>query len=121
MRKYSIVFIILGVIGVGGYFSYQAYLQSKIRTTPIVDPDVAHATAYSLAEVSAHAVASDCWTIVDSKVYNLTSFIPSHPGGDAILPACGSDGTELFNSVKQHERENANETLVLYQIGILMQ
>jgi cytochrome b involved in lipid metabolism len=49
------------------------------------------------SEVAQHDSASDCWTIIDGSVYDLTSYIPRHPGGDDILEACGTDGSSLFN------------------------
>lgn len=36
--------------------------------------------------------------IIRSKVYDVTSYIPSHPGGSAIIQGCGKDGTELFET-----------------------
>ena len=77
------------------------------------------ASGYTASDVAAHASASDCWTIVDGKVYNITSFIPSHPGGPAIIQACGKDGSSLFHSVPQHDRVNAQATLDQYFIGNL--
>jgi len=50
------------------------------------------------AEVSQHDSENDCWTIIDGNVYDLTSYIPRHPGGDEILRACGADGSTLFNT-----------------------
>ncbi len=119
MKKYILILIVLIAVATGGYFGYLCYLSSQIRTTPLVNPDTASSTSYSLLDISAHSVASDCWTTVDEKVYNLTSFIPSHPGGNAILPACGTDGTALFGSVRQHGQVDAQATLYMYQIGIL--
>lgn len=55
-------------------------------------------TTYTLAEVSAHATASDCWLAIDGKVYDVTGFIPGHPGKDAILQGCGKDATTLFQT-----------------------
>lgn len=52
---------------------------------------------YTRAEVATHNSASDCWTIINGNVYDLTSYIPRHPGGDEILAACGTDGSSLFN------------------------
>jgi cytochrome b involved in lipid metabolism len=50
------------------------------------------------AEVSQHNSENDCWTIINGKVYDITSYIPRHPGGNEILLACGKDGTSLFTS-----------------------
>lgn len=49
-------------------------------------------------EVATHNSEDDCWTIIDGMVYNITSYIPRHPGGDEILRACGTDGTTLFQT-----------------------
>lgn len=53
-------------------------------------------SAITAAVVATHSSADDCWTIVSGKVYNITEYIPRHPGGDTILQACGTDGTTLF-------------------------
>lgn len=52
----------------------------------------------SLEEVAKHNSKSDCWSVIDGKVYDLTSYIPRHTGGDEILRACGVDGTSLFQN-----------------------
>ena len=35
----------------------------------------------SAAEVAKHSSIDDCWILVNGKVYDLTKFAPSHPGG----------------------------------------
>ncbi len=52
--------------------------------------------AFTKENVAEHAAKTDCWTIVSGKVYDITSYVPRHPGGDEILMACGTDGTSLF-------------------------
>lgn len=52
--------------------------------------------AFTKENVAEHATKTDCWTIVSGKVYDITSYVPRHPGGDEILKACGADGTSLF-------------------------
>jgi cytochrome b involved in lipid metabolism len=53
---------------------------------------------YSLADVAAHNSASSCWTAINGKVYDVTSWIGRHPGGRAaILSLCGTDGSAAFN------------------------
>ncbi len=49
------------------------------------------------AEIAKHNSATDCWLIIDGKVYDVTSYLPYHPGGPGqILPYCGSDASAAF-------------------------
>lgn len=50
-------------------------------------------------ELGTHATESDCWIAVDGKVYDVTSWLPTHPGGkDLLLLSSGRDVTNLFQS-----------------------
>ncbi|KAJ7973787.1 Cytochrome b5 [Quillaja saponaria] len=51
---------------------------------------------YREAEVSLHNKRTDCWIIIKNKVYDVTSYVEEHPGGDAILTHAGDDSTEGF-------------------------
>jgi outer membrane biosynthesis protein TonB len=69
---------------------------------PVTMPTAAPACQmqqYTLADVAQNAVASKCWVSLYGVVYNLTSFVGTHPGGSVILSLCGTDGTSTFNSV----------------------
>lgn len=51
----------------------------------------------SISEVATHNSATDCWTIVDGVVYDVTSFVSRHPAGSsAIKEMCGVDASEDF-------------------------
>ncbi|KAG6421025.1 hypothetical protein SASPL_117574 [Salvia splendens] len=52
--------------------------------------------AYTKADVSSHNKRTDCWIIIKDKVYDVTSYVEEHPGGDAILVHAGDDSTEGF-------------------------
>ncbi|KAL3421371.1 hypothetical protein PVAG01_07817 [Phlyctema vagabunda] len=42
----------------------------------------------------------DAWTTLGGKVYNITPYLPYHPGGEPELMKCaGRDGTRLFGEV----------------------
>lgn len=42
----------------------------------------------------------DAWSVYLGKVYNITPYLPFHPGGQGeLLRAAGKDGTALFNDV----------------------
>ncbi|GIW62642.1 MAG: hypothetical protein KatS3mg090_0468 [Patescibacteria group bacterium] len=78
---------------------------------------------YTMAEVAQHSSKSDCWMIIHDKVYDVTSFIEKHPGGDSILQGCGKDATELFEtrpmgSGTPHS-DKAKENLENFYIGDL--
>lgn len=75
------------------------------------------AKSYSRKQVAAHNKASDCWTIVNGRVYNLTRYVAKHPGGRSrIVRICGKDGTSAFRG--QHGSSGKpNRTLAAYRIG----
>jgi cytochrome b involved in lipid metabolism len=69
------------------------------------------------SEVALHTSATDCWSIVNGKVYNLTSYVNSHPGGAAnIKNICGKDGSSAF--ANQHGTASTpNNVLSNYLLG----
>ena len=51
------------------------------------------------SEIKKHNSRGDCWSIIEGKVYNLTSFVQQHPGGiELIASICGIDGSAAFSS-----------------------
>ncbi|KAI9926331.1 hypothetical protein AWENTII_007116 [Aspergillus wentii] len=55
-------------------------------------------------EVEKHASAASCWVAIHGSVYDVTDFIPSHPGGSSVILRCaGKDATDEFDSV--HDKE----------------
>ncbi|OJT06653.1 Cytochrome b5 reductase 4 [Trametes pubescens] len=44
-----------------------------------------------------HRTRDDAWSSFSGKVYNLTAYLPYHPGGEKeLLRVAGRDGTKLF-------------------------
>ena len=76
-------------------------------------------TTYTLAQVKAHNKASDCWTAINSDVYNLTSWEDQHPGGASnIISLCGTNGTAAFTA--QHGGQGRPKSeLAQFKIGVL--
>jgi cytochrome b involved in lipid metabolism len=59
--------------------------------------------SFAADEVAKHNKESDVWVIIGGEVYNVTKFLPDHPGGKkAILNFAGKDATEEFDML--HER-----------------
>lgn len=64
-------------------------------------PDVAYTGLLTIwAKVGRHTTSESCWMVIDSKVYDVTSFLLEHPGGDDILiDSSGRDATREFEDV----------------------
>lgn len=74
------------------------------------------------ATVSSHNSSSDCWLIINNKVYNVTQYIPYHPGGQQrIISYCGKDATQAFDTKggKGSHSSGAKNTLGNYYLGDL--
>ena len=98
--------------------SFEAATSTPVAasTSPVV---IKTATTYTLADVAKHAGASSCWSTINGKVYDLTSWIDEHPGGpEDILSICGSDGSAAFNAQHGGERQPA-AMLATFYIGDL--
>ena len=73
---------------------------------------------YNLSEVSNHCSPDDCWLVIFDRVYNVTSFLQEHPGGEYIMMEfAGRDATIPFRSTR-HGRDSY-QMLSNYLIGIL--
>ncbi|EIW80311.1 glyoxylate dehydrogenase [Coniophora puteana RWD-64-598 SS2] len=54
----------------------------------------------SSQQVAEHSSAESCWIIVHGKVYDVTQFLPEHPGGSRIiLKYAGQDATEAYDPI----------------------
>ncbi|CAM9279544.1 unnamed protein product [Lampetra planeri] len=71
---------------------------------------------YTLEEIRQHNMNTDTWLIIHDKVYDITSFLEEHPGGEEVLlEQGGSDATESFEDVGHST--DAREMLQQYFIG----
>jgi len=119
----AIVSFILGALGVG-LFLFQYPRRKTTPTTSKAAAAVAATTTqprvlqkYTKEDVAKHCKEDDAWIIVDGKVYDVTEFVPLHPGGDSILNHVGGDSTEGFKG-PQHPA-SVWDLLLKYHIGEL--
>jgi len=55
---------------------------------------------YFMDEVMRHNMKDDCWIVIDDKVYDITDFIPVHPGGqNLICTVAGKDASDFFHQL----------------------
>ena len=85
--------------------------------TPTPTTTQSGSKTFTRAEVALHNRESDCWTHVDGKVYDLSKWLPEHPGGSAlVLVMCGVDGAAAF---RDHHKSDQDNALSTYYIGNL--
>ncbi len=74
---------------------------------------------YSMAEVAAHNSAASCYTAIEGAVYDVTSYVSKHPGGQsAIKSICGVEGSAAFGG--QHGSSGKpSSVLAQFKIGFL--
>lgn len=86
--------------------------------TPATEP-VKPKGVYSMADVQAHATVGDCWSAINGSVYDLTTWVSRHPGGEnPIKGLCGTDGSAKFNR-KHASGTKPQSMLALLKIGTL--
>lgn len=93
-------------------------------TPPASTPQPTSGTSpktFTLAQVAAHASITSCYSVVQSTVYDLTSWISKHPGGaGAIKSMCGVDATAAFAGQHGGQARPVSE-LAGFKIGTLVQ
>ncbi|KAF4613846.1 hypothetical protein D9613_007519 [Agrocybe pediades] len=66
-----------------------------------------------------HNKRDDAWSAFNGKVYNMTAYIPFHPGGEKeLMRVAGRDGTKLFAST--HAWVNVDFMLDQCLVGFLI-
>ncbi len=118
MKKYIIgsVIVLIAIIVTGFILTQKTSAPGTENSKAVTS----RTDSISAATVSTHSSKSDCWTTIDGSVYNITEFVSSHPGGDVIVQACGTDGTDLFNNREGNGKKHsptADVILAKYKIG----
>jgi len=113
MKKILPIFFILVV------FSLIGAACSK-SNTPVATPKVTDTKAtYSMTEVAAANNKDKCWTVIEGQVYDITTYINRHPGGEQnIVRLCGVDGTQAFQG-KHGGQDKPKNILDSFKIGAL--
>ncbi|KAF7784430.1 hypothetical protein Agabi119p4_595 [Agaricus bisporus var. burnettii] len=56
--------------------------------------------AWTLEQVAQHNSPDSCWVIIQNQVYDVTEFLPDHPGGAKIvLKYAGKDATAAYEPI----------------------
>ncbi|KAJ1502233.1 fatty acid alpha-hydroxylase, partial [Coelomomyces lativittatus] len=71
-------------------------------------------------ELQQHQTKSSCWVVHQHHVYDITSFLPDHPGGpELILEHLHQNMTQAMNNALIHEHSESAYTLLSpFVIGV---
>ncbi|MCX6435247.1 MAG: hypothetical protein NTY21_04065 [Actinobacteria bacterium] len=87
--------------------------------TVSASPTPPSSDGFTMAQVRTNNSATSCWAVINGSVYNLTTWINSHPGGSgAIISLCGTDATSAFTS-KHGSKSGPNSQLAGFRLGPL--
>jgi len=85
----------------------------------------------NMPEILKHNSQTDCWMLISGKVYDITSFFGSHPGGNGTMAAtCGTDATSAYDTKDPNATSSSNgnghssrakNLLINYYLGNLNQ
>ena len=73
---------------------------------------------FTWEEVRKHNTLKDLWLVIEGKVYDVTKYVPNHPGGNIIAKNGGGDSTEGFNGPQHPGR--VKENIKQYYIGTVV-
>ncbi|MFA6278708.1 MAG: cytochrome b5 domain-containing protein [Candidatus Paceibacterota bacterium] len=91
--------------------------QTSFTTAPLSTTNQVTLTS---AVIATHNTQNSCWLTIGSNVYNITAYVPYHPGGvQAIVSLCGTDATAAFGGIGHSS--SATALLANYLLGALGQ
>lgn len=124
-KKVLITLLLLMAVIIGTII----FISNRSEAPVVTSSNQTSQNQFSVEEVAQHTKVDDCWTIINGGVYNITNYVPMHPGGDEILRTCGTDGSSLFTERKTDSGEligsgtphsnTAENQLSSYKIGEL--
>lgn len=71
--------------------------------------------SFTLEEVMQHGQTHDCWMAIEGRVYDVTSYLPSHPTNPEIVNSwCGKEATHAWQT-KTRGRPHSDYAVNLLQ------
>jgi cytochrome b involved in lipid metabolism len=124
-KEFIFGLIMILIVGAGLFFVFNKKEEKKQKIEiKKVEQETPKKSSFSMSDVAKHNNENDCWIVIDGKVYDVTSYIESHPGGRALVNFCGQDGSLAFATKGKKNKPHspaAYEILKTLYIGDLSQ
>ena len=106
--------------GVAGAVALTLYNLPVAHAEAPPDSGISSEAKIRLADVKKHGRNSEeKWVVKGTKVYNITEWIPGHPGGEVILRAVGGTIDKYWDIFSIHKKQDVYDILEEYYIGEL--
>lgn len=120
MKKEIIISLCITVIIIFGVIMMR---KSSTPTLPSNQPGPSSTpfeqSGMTPSQVATHNTPSNCWIIINANVYNVTTYLTSHPGGsETITLYCGKDATDAYNAIKEGRGHSTSADTELTSIFI---
>lgn len=91
----GLAMLVFAALGVHYFANQKGYTFKRDRATLHKDYQE---KGVSVESMVTHNDAMDCWMELHGNIYDLTAFIPRHPGGpDYVTSHCGTNATEAWD------------------------
>jgi predicted heme/steroid binding protein len=88
--------------------SHSSVLRLSNTTLPVI----------AWSSLATHRSRGDCWLALHGSVYDVTAFLPNHPGGSDVLLSCaGGDASSVFD--QQHSISVLERLPSACRVGIM--
>jgi hypothetical protein len=119
MKKAFYTILIAGILMISGCASQSTTQQTNNtqNDTPVQPPSggltgTTILPSISTADLAGHDSESDCWIGYQGKVYDVTAWLPKHPGSaGAIAPYCGTASQFETAFADQHGTEQVSRLM----------
>ena len=113
LRLFAAVAVV-GSLATSTFIYYSPTAQAEVPPSFAVNPT----KTIRLAEVRSHgASAEQRWVVKGNKVYDITDWIPNHPGGEVILRAVGGVIDKYWDIFTIHKKQDVYDILEQYYVG----
>jgi len=115
----------MSYVVIGGFIQKQQKESDSTSTAPTATTPVSNTSStdtFTSDQVATHDTTTDCWLIINDKVYSVGKFLGEHPGGaSTITPYCGKEATRAFDTQDRGPRaghsSRASQMLADYLVG----
>jgi cytochrome b involved in lipid metabolism len=96
-----------------------ASLFALALAAPVSSPQAQRSGGYTLRDIAPHAIADDCWIVLERSVYVITDYLPGHHGApEDLVTWCGTDASAALEALGKEGRK-LHRQIEEYRIGKL--